>query len=167
MTFMGEIRLLPLNRIPKGWLPCDGQSLATKDYPNLYALIGNLYGGDFFLFNLPDLRGRVVVGYTEYVPGHSGGYATHGLTVKEIPSHSHRIQAGSLANKDTPKGNYPSVGAVTTEPGVPYPLYAPSANTHAGAALVPVGELVPHDNMMPSTVLVYCISISGVRPTPQ
>lgn len=45
-----------------GWLYCDGSSLACGDYPFLYAVIGNAFGGDGTHFNLPDLRGRFVRG---------------------------------------------------------------------------------------------------------
>ena len=49
--------------LPSGWIPCDGRSLAVVDYPSLFAAIGNVWGAvDSSHFNIPDLRGRVLVG---------------------------------------------------------------------------------------------------------
>lgn len=43
---------------PAGWLMCDGRSLPTATYPDLFAAIGYAYGGSGANFNLPDYRGR-------------------------------------------------------------------------------------------------------------
>jgi microcystin-dependent protein len=43
---------------PSGWELCEGQSLDTAVYPDLFAVIGYTYGGSGSTFNLPDLRGR-------------------------------------------------------------------------------------------------------------
>lgn len=47
--------------VPKVWLPCDGRAVRTRDYPELFGVIGALYGFDWVdrTFNLPDLRGRL------------------------------------------------------------------------------------------------------------
>ena len=47
---------------PAGWLICDGRSVSSTDYPELYAVIGTTYGGYGTNFQLPDLRGRFPVG---------------------------------------------------------------------------------------------------------
>lgn len=56
---------------PSGWLICDGSAVARTTYADLFGVIGTLYGsGDgSSTFNLPDLRGRVPVGYAA-----SGGH---------------------------------------------------------------------------------------------
>lgn len=45
-----------------GWTPCDGRQLSATDYPELFACIGNLYGGQAPAFLLPDLRGYFLRG---------------------------------------------------------------------------------------------------------
>lgn len=40
-----------------GWLPCDGRSLVAHQYPQLFHVLGYLYGGSDDQFNLPDYRG--------------------------------------------------------------------------------------------------------------
>ena len=48
---------------PDGWLLCDGRTLQSDRYPELYAAIGTTYGQDKpGSFKLPDLRGRVTAG---------------------------------------------------------------------------------------------------------
>ena len=45
-----------------GWLPCDGRSLGTNQYPSLFAALGYLYGGSDKQFNLPDYQGYFLRG---------------------------------------------------------------------------------------------------------
>jgi phage-related tail fiber protein len=52
-----------LNNLQLGWLLCDGRGLATADYPELSAALGQAFGGDGDGdFNLPDLRGMFLRG---------------------------------------------------------------------------------------------------------
>ena len=46
-----------LDKIPPGWLACNGASVLISDYPQLYDVIGNAWGHSGSHFNLPDLRG--------------------------------------------------------------------------------------------------------------
>lgn len=45
-----------------GWMACDGRQLEVAKYPELAAVLGNLYGGDDFTFFLPDYRGLFLRG---------------------------------------------------------------------------------------------------------
>jgi len=60
----------PTDKIPTGWLLCDGSEVSRSDYQNLYNAIGIAWGkGDgSSTFNLPDLRGMFLRG----VSGESG-----------------------------------------------------------------------------------------------
>ena len=49
---------------PYGYLICDGASYLVKDYPDLYAVIGNTYGGDSTNFNVPNLIDKFIQGST-------------------------------------------------------------------------------------------------------
>lgn len=53
------------DNIPRGYLLADGASYPTTEYPDLYAVIGNTYGGDTENFNVPDYRETVLVGVGE------------------------------------------------------------------------------------------------------
>ena len=84
---------------PTGWLLCQGQAVSRTTYAKLFSVIGTTFGsGDgSTTFNLPDARGRVLVGvgessatgHTNHTLGQKGGEETHKLTVSEMPSHNH------------------------------------------------------------------------------
>lgn len=75
---------------------CDGSEISKTDYPYLYASIGDLWGtpNSSSNFKLPNLNGRVPVGYnssdTDFATvGKTGGEKTHKLTITEMPAHNH------------------------------------------------------------------------------
>lgn len=45
-----------------GWMLCDGRSLSCSAYPELFAVLGYLYGGEAESFRLPDYRGLFLRG---------------------------------------------------------------------------------------------------------
>ena len=48
------------------WLLCDGRSVPISEYPRLYSSIGKTYGSvDANSFNLPNLQGRIIMGYCD------------------------------------------------------------------------------------------------------
>lgn len=84
------------NTIPTNWLLCDGSAVSRSTYASLFAAIGTQYGsGDgTTTFNLPNLRGRTIVGrdnsQEEFISlGQTGGAKTHTLTEAQMPSHTH------------------------------------------------------------------------------
>jgi microcystin-dependent protein len=86
---IGSIIIYSGQYIPTNWLKCDGLQLLVNDYIDLYNIIGNLYGGDTFNFNLPDLRGKTIIGINDkYYLGQTGGEEVHVLTIDELPSHN-------------------------------------------------------------------------------
>ena len=80
--------------VPSGWLLCDGTSYDVNEYPALFNLINTTYGAEPGRFRVPNLQGRVPVGYNvnqvEFDNlGEFGGERTHTLDLSEIPSHNH------------------------------------------------------------------------------
>lgn len=80
---------------PDGWLICNGGTVSRTTYANLFAVLGTTYGvGDgSTTFNLPNLKGRTIVGVdsgqSEFdTRGETGGAKTHTLTIDEIPKNA-------------------------------------------------------------------------------
>jgi microcystin-dependent protein len=94
----GSINAWSTNTAPTGWQLCDGTAVSRTTYAALYAVIGTTYGsGDgSTTFNLPNLKGKVIVGrdsaQTEFdTLAETGGAKTVTLSSTEIPSHTHSI----------------------------------------------------------------------------
>jgi len=158
---IGEIICFAASTPPDDrWLECDGDSLAIADYPDLYAVIGNTYGAvDSDHFNIPDLRGRVVInqgtgsGLSPRAVGDSFGEETHTLEIIETPVHSHT---------DTGHDHlYANPVPTVINGGLEAPAAAafPSADVTAPgtAHLTDTGGGGAHNNMQPSLVLAYFI----------
>ena len=147
--------------LPSGWLPCDGASYLKSAYPNLWAAIGNVWGSvDADHFNVPDLRGRVLLGQgtassgTTFNLGQTGGEETHTLTAGEMPSHTH-----------TDAGHSHSINPfVETGTAVPPPsdagstLPIPTNSTGSAQANIQnTGGDGAHNNMQPWAGVNYAI----------
>ena len=183
-NYLGEIRLFPYNRIPNGWLACNGQTLPINQNQALYSLIGTKFaGGDGrTTFALPNLNGRIIVGTgingsTTYELGETGGLENVTLTSNQLPAHNHTINVNVSYDLALPSTNFlgnPNVQTSSTQkqkntgnanlyttvmPTNPVNLEADSvANTNAA---------VPHENRMPFLAMVYCIAKTGIWPTRQ
>jgi microcystin-dependent protein len=89
---------------PTGFLLCDGSAVSRTTFAALFAAISTTYGSGngSTTFNLPDLRGRTLVGVDGAANrltaldtlGAAGGEQLHTLLASEMPSHTH--PAGSL-----------------------------------------------------------------------
>lgn len=61
---IGVIQAFSGQTAPHGYLLCDGASYKVADYSDLYAVIGNTYGGDSTNFNVPNLVDKFIQGST-------------------------------------------------------------------------------------------------------
>jgi len=60
---IGEIRSFAFDKVPEGWIPCNGLELSINRYTALFSLLGNRFGGDgISRFALPKVDGGVFVG---------------------------------------------------------------------------------------------------------
>ena len=82
---------------PAGYLLCDGGLVSRSIYPDLYSVVGNMYGANDGVSNfmLPDFRGRVPIGtgtgigLTARSLAATVGAEAHVLGTAEIPPHTH------------------------------------------------------------------------------
>ena len=103
---IGAISLWGTTSAPTDYLLCDGTAVSRTTYSALFTLLSTTYGvGDgSTTFNLPNLKGKVPVGYnaseTEFDSmGETGGEKTHTIATPELPSHTHSVVlAGRNAN---------------------------------------------------------------------
>ena len=153
----GAVAMWLTDTPPNGWLLCTGQAISRSTYAGLFGVFGVAYGsGDgSTTFNLPDLRGRVIVGKDNMggtsagrvadpsgsVLGGAGGEEKHTLSIAEMPAHSHTIDANDKAVGPN--------GFVVDMNG--------SALIDRTATTSSVGGGQPHNIMQPYLVLNYII----------
>ncbi len=173
--YLSQIEAFPYNFAPQGWAFCAGQLLPINQNSALFALLGTTFGGDGqTTFALPDLRGRIAVGYGQgpglspYVLGQFGGEETHTLTVTETSAHNHLINAdnnGTTGGSNTPGAAVTLGSGYVSETGSPPAnIYSSAAPTIAMSSLGATGGQ-PHENRMPYLALNYCIALQGVFPS--
>jgi microcystin-dependent protein len=153
---------------PLGWLICNGASLSTTTYANLFAVIGYTYGGSGANFNVPDFRGCFLRGFDDgrgldfqgsraanayqasYLSNHFHAVSdpTHNHSVTD-PSHVHGATTGSHNHSVSDPGHSHNVpnGALTTgvnlQPGSGFNMAASNTTSVSGSgiSIVAVGNI--------------------------
>ena len=145
--------------IPEGYMLCDGRAISRTTYSSLFSIIGTTYGaGDgSTTFNLPNLKGKVPVGYDSTdsnfdTLGETGGEKTHTLTLEEMPSHNHALY-GALTGETKAITNTGNDWAQTAT--------GFSSNTYIDNA----GGGQAHNNLQPYQVVNYIIKVSQTTAT--
>lgn len=129
----GEVTGLPIipagaifpfagTNIPGGYLHCNGEEVSRTTYANLFTSIGTEWGrgNNTTTFNLPDLRGRVLLGtnpapniipnISNYPLANKGGRESISLTVDTMPSHKHNLDIRGHSHSIIDRGhNHPVI----------------------------------------------------------
>jgi len=105
-AFTGQMTMCiisSLSALPTGWLPCNGASVSSLDYPNLFAIIGNTYGTSpgQNLFYLPNFQGAFPIGWNNFgtssypTPHYPDNTTYKGgtSTLTSVPYHTHTAHA--------------------------------------------------------------------------
>ena len=161
--YVGEIRIFAGNFAPSGWMFCEGQLLSIAENEVLFQLIGTTYGGDGqTTFALPDLRGRVPVHQgAGYALAQAGGQEMVGLTVQQIPSHSHAFIATA---DDATQASPTSRTLAHTKAINLYSAAAPNVDMAAQAVSMTGGGQA-HANIQPYLCVNFIISLFGIFPS--
>lgn len=172
--YIGQIMPAPFNVIPHGWHLCDGSLLGIAQNQALFSLIGTTYGGNGTSnFQLPDLRGRAILGTSGttsglYPPGLLSGVAAVPLTPSQIPQHNHTLQASTTGGSGTLP--VPPTGKIfgTTTAGTDK-IFATAGSAEVALApstnLMNDGGSLPHNNMQPFLAINYMIALQGLFPS--
>ncbi len=108
-TSVGEMLLYPALTPPTGFLVCDGSAISRTTYSALFSVIGTSFGvGDgSTTFNIPNMKGRVAIGYkstdTDFdTIGETGGSNTANLQHSHTTTgHTHSISGTTSASGGT------------------------------------------------------------------
>ena len=163
--FLSEIRIMSFNFAPKGWALCNGQLLPINQNQALFSLLGTTFGGDGRVnFALPDLRARTPIHVgSGHTLGERGGEQAHTLSIAEIPTHTHTVNATSV----TATTNNPSNTLLTAQ-STASNLYASAASGLVAMSASMVGNTggsQAHLNMQPFLTLNFCIALQGIFPS--
>lgn len=100
MMPVGGICMYTSTTPPTGYLLCNGAEVSAADYPSLFAITGHTFdtgAGKTTTFNVPDMRGRFIVGTGQngtdavYNINDKGGEQTHILATNEVGAHTHGL----------------------------------------------------------------------------
>lgn len=163
--FIGQIQAFGFNFAPRGWAFCHGQILSIAQNTALFSLLGTTYGGNGqTTFALPDLRGRNGVcfgqgpGLSNINLGEIGGAENRTLTVANLPSHGHAINAKEEGTTDNPSGAF-IAGDGTNAFG------SASDTVMAGTSVGNTGGNQPFNVQNPYLGINYCIALVGIFPS--
>lgn len=129
------------NTAPYGFLVCDGSSVSTTTYADLFAAIGYNFGGVGGSFQLPDLRDRSVYGVgSSWGMNTNDGFALGSRTrtldhLHPIPSqsdHTHGITTSSDHNHSLTAASMGTASNTTTGGGADR-LTSGSTHNHGGS----------------------------------
>ena len=163
---------------PLGWALCSGQILPIQQNQALFSLLGTTYGGNgVSTFALPDLRGRVPIGWgtgqtlSPVALGQQGGSIGVTLNSNNLPPHLH---SGNMSvslrcdpnpgSESAPDSLYPAAVtqgfATTATPGVT--MKAPA---YSNVVIGNAGNSTPVPVMPPYLAISYIICMQGVFPS--
>ncbi len=168
--FLGEIKMFGGTYAPYGWAFCQGQLLPIAQNQALYSLLGTYYGGDGITnFALPDLRGRVPMGF-----GNGPGLTPRSLAQKvgqesvtlaqtQMPQHTHAVNAvAGGGDQASPQGNYPAIESTGTSRN--YSAGPPNATMNANTVASSGTTPTPVPMVQPSQVINFIIALEGIYP---
>jgi len=188
-AFLCTILNWPCNFAPLGWAFCAGQTLSISQNTAVFSLLGTTYGGDgVTTFVLPNLQSRVPVGagtgtgLSTYNLGDQSGAENIGLTIGNLPAHTHTATPSGLSasvpavtsNGTTNQASSSVVLAAPTDSARnPINIYSNAAQnatlasgTVTGSVTVGLtGNGVAHSNIQPYLALNYIIALQGIFPS--
>lgn len=174
-NYIGTLCLFGGNFDIRGYAFARGQLLQISLYESLFSLYGTTYGGDGRVnFGLPDLRGRMPVGFgtgpglSPYNLGQKGGSENITPAVRTMAAHTHAATAIVHAQSATATATAPFNNVWATPTREAYSPSAPNVTMRAGAVTVTNastggGETI--SNIQPYLALNWLVALQGIYPS--
>ena len=177
--FLGEVKMVGFNFAPRGYALAHGQILPINQNQSLYSILGTTYGGDGrTTFALPDLRGRVPIGWgqgsalSNYSLGEKVGSETNTLTLANLPSHNHGATTTTTVHGYAARGNNGDpTGRALADSNRDDVYQNSAASVTLNAASVQNTTTVAStggaavNNLQPSQAINYIICLQGTFPS--
>lgn len=182
--FIGVVKLFAGTFAPRGWQLCNGQLVGVAQNQALFAILGTNYGGNGqTTFGLPDLRGRVAVGWgqgaglSNYAIGQVSGTEQVSILQSNMPAHTHTatstlsLKASDVAaTVGTPvSGSALAAGKdINTDAVSMYTSTAPTIPLAGGTVATTnalTGGNLPISILQPTLALTYIICVEGIFPS--
>ena len=176
--YLGQLSVFGFNFCPRGWSKADGQLLPISQNQALFSLLGTIYGGDGRTsFALPDLRGRSIInsgtgpGLADRRLGAKSGAQTKTLSIPEMPSHNHMVNAANsevgFADHRGPASDF--MGAPdANDPANPAPdinIYSDQFNVQMDPRMIAnAGGSQSFSIEDPYLAMTVCIAMQGIFP---
>jgi microcystin-dependent protein len=159
---------------PRNFLEANGQVLAIAQNQAFFALLGTTYGGNgVTTFQIPDLRGRMLLGdgqgpgLQNYTQGQVGGQENVTHTIANLPIHTHVGAIQTVAAPGNQRIVFRNSFGQTTDNQYVSGTQGFDGNLEASTLSVQKsgtdGVVVP--NMSPFLVTRYCIASQGIFPS--
>jgi microcystin-dependent protein len=174
---IGQLMLFGGNFCPRYWAEANGALLPISQYTALFSIFGTTYGGDGrTTFALPDLRGRTPMhrgtgpGLTPYAIGQKTGREQVTLTVNEMPSHNHMVNAvAQIGNHSGPGTDFLAITYIKPEDSAA-PRYATYHNGPPDTQMDPAmiantGGNESTDIRNPRLTMMWCVALTGIFPS--
>ena len=181
--FLAQIQGFAFTYAPVWWGDCNGGMLQVSQFPALFSIIGNIYGGDGqSTMAIPNLQGRAPLhvggtyqagpGLTPYAIGDLEGFPTISLKAQEMPVHEHNpltaiinTDTGTPSTTSFPGRMAANETAGTASPFDGYTDATPGSSENMSSAAVSVaGAGEPHENRQPFLTIRFCMALDGVYP---
>jgi microcystin-dependent protein len=177
--YLAEIRIFGFNFAPRGWAQCNGQIMAIQQNTALFSLLGTTFGGNGTSnFGLPNLMGNIPLhvgrsqpgpGLSVYDLGETGGSTTVTLLDNEMATHTHSpVVTSANGTVSTSANNQPARAFTGNLQGNTQGRFYSAVSTPAtqlpNQTIGALGGNQPHNNIMPTLFLNYCIALQGAFP---
>ena len=169
---VGSYKAFAHTNIPSNYLWCNGAIVLIANYPDLFAEIGNTYGGNgITTFGIPNLQGRFLQGDNGSNIGTNGGANTLSTSQLPIVNASGTIQVSTNnGNISAANGSYFANVTVAGEEGLGFVTNG-NQNPVVNVAGVNVnfGSNQPHEHPHLVARIAICfesVGVSGASPTP-